>query len=39
LAIVDLYGTYIESKFATTGFAGYFCKAIISNYWNENGTE
>ncbi|CAD8050756.1 unnamed protein product [Paramecium sonneborni] len=38
LALVDIYGTYLESNFVTTGFASYFCKAIISNYWNENCT-
>ena len=39
LASVDLFGTYVENKFITSGFAGYLCKPIISNYWKEDCTE
>lgn len=39
LAGVDLYGTLIESNWAATGFAGYLCKPLIYNYWNENMSE
>lgn len=39
LATVDLHGTMIENNSITTGFAGYICKPIIENYWNENMEE
>lgn len=39
LASVDLHGTMIENNWIATGFAGYLCKAIIWNYWNENMEE
>ncbi len=39
LASVDLHGTMIENNWIATGFAGYLCKPIIWNYWNENMEE
>ena len=39
LGYVDLYGTLLENNHILTGYAGYFCKPLIYNYWNENMTE
>ena len=34
LGSVDYLGTPIENNWIVTGMAGYFCKPIITNYWN-----
>jgi len=36
LSYVDLYGTLLEDTNIVTGYAGYFAKPIIYNYWNAN---
>lgn len=36
IATVDQFGTYVESDYATTGFAGYLCKPQIYNNWNKD---
>lgn len=39
LALIDLYGTYIEKKTAATGFGTYLCDPIFDEKWNENCSE
>jgi len=39
LGYVDMYGTMLEGTNLVTGYAGYFCKPLIWNYWNENQSE
>ena len=39
LGYVDLYGTHLKDTHIVTGYAGYFCKPLLWNYWNENMDE
>ena len=39
LASVDLHGMKLESNFACYGFASYFAKPILTNYWNPDMPE
>jgi 20S proteasome subunit beta 7 len=39
LAYVDMFGALLEGTNMTTGYAGYFCKPLIANYWKEDMSE
>eukprot|EP01015_Nassula_variabilis_P011968 TRINITY_DN1969_c0_g1_i4.p1 TRINITY_DN1969_c0_g1~~TRINITY_DN1969_c0_g1_i4.p1 ORF type:complete len:228 (-),score=35.44 TRINITY_DN1969_c0_g1_i4:55-738(-) len=39
LGYVDLHGTHLEDTHIVTGFATYFCKPLLWNYWKEDQDE